>query len=85
MEFKKSDRVISMIPVGNNGVEDAMGIVLYIKTGGNICVQFDNYINGHDGGDFERDTGIFIRGKSKYCWYMSNRNLKLININKRIS
>lgn len=42
----------------------------------NICVEFDTYINGHDGDDTS------INGKDGYCWWVCSEEITIIKNNK---
>jgi hypothetical protein len=85
MKFKKGDRVIATVEVGDMRLINAVGTVLFIKDNSNLSIQFDKFIDGHDGSDYEFLTGKYIEGKWGYCWYVSPRFLKILNTNKRIS
>lgn len=68
--MKIGDRVRATIPVGYAGKLDCVGTIIGLN--GDFLVEFDEYIDGHD--------GIFssIRGRSGYCWWLCESYLVLL-------
>jgi hypothetical protein len=85
MKFEKGTRVITTRLAGHKRVANVVGSVLFVKQNGNICVEFDENIEGHDGGDYDMDTGKYTKGKDYHCWFVNPKFLKHLNINKRIA
>lgn len=66
--FKKGDRVVSLVPVGSNNVENCKGTVIDTDFV-DITVLFDVYIRGH----YSLDDI-----KNGRAWYCDKEDLKKI-------
>lgn len=74
--FKVGDRVEAIVSRGylsaNSYITEGMLgtiVFLYDDDEPNVCVQFDNYIQGH---------AAYGKGKSGFCWVMFEENLKKV-------
>ena len=66
---KVGDRVRATSPVGNDQKEDVIGTIrVYKDAESSICVEFDEYIGGHNGGEF----------KNGHCWWVYGEDLELV-------
>lgn len=71
-QFEIGDRVIikkNAVPIGFGGIngKELLGTVVNIYPRRDyVCVEFDEFVNGHDGSGF--DGSFEIKGKPGYCW-----------------
>jgi hypothetical protein len=90
MKFKKGQKVICI--ESQDGKSSAIGkigtILGFVDSPeelGNILIQFDKNINGHNGNyKIDMNTKKQLMGKWGYCWYLPSYKLKIYNKNKRI-
>ena len=76
--FRVGDRVLYKNKVGNLGLENQKGVVVF-SAAEEILVEFDNCIGGHNGNGV-RGINHF---KNYHCWWISFTNgLKLLEPKK---
>ena len=63
MQIKQGIVVTPMYPVGRPPRKAGQGTVLYID-GSHACVQFEENIDGHNGGFSP------VKGKNGHCWWV---------------
>lgn len=72
--YKIGDRVIAIDEVGHKEVIGIKGTIIYIDTSDNTyLVEFDDYIDGHDG-----NRRRCKRGKSGHCWWCYSEDISKI-------
>lgn len=67
--YKIGDRVIAIKEVGNDAKINVTGRIIDIDND-DYLVEFDEYINGHDG-----NLWGFKTGKKGYCWWCKETNI----------
>ena len=80
--FRVGDRVRTKIHVGNNTFVNTVGfegtIIIANHEARMICVEFDNFISGHDGHSYDG-----IGGRDGHCWYVAIGDLEKIKKEKK--
>jgi len=70
-----SYRIGDRVEVKNTCSKSGSGKIIYIASSDYFLIEFDNYVNGHDGSPA---CGKSI-GKQGYCWYVSLRDIYIVN------